>query len=56
MRKTFLLLLPLGLWMAWAQAPQAPSAPAPAAAKKEPFKNVAPVSKEVLKVKLPKPQ
>jgi zinc protease len=43
----------IGVWTAWAQAPQAPPQPA---AKKEPFKNVAPVSKEVLKVKLPKPK
>jgi predicted Zn-dependent peptidase len=51
MRKTLLFLLPAGLWMAWAQSPQAPPAP-----KKEPFKNLAPVSKEILKVKLPKAQ
>jgi zinc protease len=53
MRKTLIFLLSIGLW---AQSPQAPSANAQPAAKKEPFKNLAPVSKEVLKVKLPKAQ
>jgi zinc protease len=56
MRKALIFLLPAGLWMAWAQAPQAPPAGPPPAAKKEAFKNVAPVSKEVLKVKLPRAQ
>jgi len=54
MRKALIFLLPMGVWMAWAQAPQTPPAGAPPAAKKEAFKNLAPVSKEVLKVKLPK--
>ena len=58
MRKTLTFLLPLGLltvgiWAAWAQAPSPGAQPA---AKKEAFKNLAPVSKEVLKVKLPKAQ
>jgi zinc protease len=56
MRKALIFLLPVGLWVAWAQSPQTPSAGAQPAAKKEAFKNLAPVSKEVLKVKLPKAQ
>jgi zinc protease len=52
MRKMLICLIPVGLLAAWAQGPQAPPA-APAAAKKETFKNKAPVPKEVLKVKLP---
>jgi len=55
MRKSLVLLLPMGLWMASAQSLQSPVSGAPPA-KKEGFKNVAPVSKEVLKVKLPKAQ
>jgi zinc protease len=51
-----IFLLPAGMWIAWAQSPQAPGAGAPPAVKKEAFKNLAPVSKEVLKVKLPKAQ
>lgn len=51
MRKT-ICLIPLAFLAAWSQTPQAPAAP-PAAAKKEVFKNKAPVSKEVLRVKLP---
>ncbi len=57
MRKQLLiLLLPAALWVAWAQAPQTQMA-AGAPAKKEAkvaFKNLAPVSKDVLKVTLPK--
>ncbi|HUI57269.1 MAG TPA: pitrilysin family protein [Bryobacteraceae bacterium] len=56
MKKTLIFLLPVGLWIAWAQSPQTPMAGAQPAVKKEAFKNVAPVSKEVLKVKLPKAQ
>ncbi len=56
MRKALIFLLPVGLWIAWAQSPQAPSAGPSPAARKEAFKNLAPVSKEVLKVKLPKAQ
>ena len=56
MRRSLIFLLPFGLWMAWAQSPQAPPAGAPPKAKQEAFKNLAPVSKEVLKVKLPKAQ
>ncbi|HLK62924.1 MAG TPA: pitrilysin family protein [Bryobacteraceae bacterium] len=59
MRKTLLCLIPVGLWMAWAQAPQMPMPGGGAPPKKEakdPFKNKAPVSKELLKVKLPKPE
>src|SRR5665811_2315106 len=56
MRKALIFLLPAGMWIAWAQSPQAPGAGVPPAVKKEAFKNLAPVSKEVLKVKLPKAQ
>src|SRR4051794_37596116 len=62
MRRIPIVLLPVGLWIGWAQSPQPPTSPqspmrAPvSAAKKEPFKNLAPVSKDVLKVKLPKAQ
>jgi len=56
MKRASIFLLPVGLWIAWAQTPQAPPAGAQPAAKKEAFKNLAPVSKEVLKVKLPKAQ
>src|SRR5580658_10272742 len=59
MRKALILVLAIGFWAAWARSPQSPQAPsvgAPLAAKKEPFKNLAPVSKEVLKVKLPRAQ
>src|ERR1700678_4064439 len=52
MRRAFIFLLPIGLWTVWAQAPSA----GPQPAKKEAFKNLAPVSKEVLKVKLPRAQ
>ena len=54
MRKATLFLVPIAFWMAWAQPPQPPSAGAPPAAKKESFKKVAPVSREILKVTLPK--
>jgi zinc protease len=54
MPKALILVLPVGLWMAWAQAPQTPPAGAPPPAKKEAFKNLAPVSREILKVKLPR--
>jgi len=56
MRKALIFLLSAVLWSAWAQSPQSPSASPQPAAKKEAFKNLAPVSKEVLKVKLPKAQ
>jgi zinc protease len=56
MRKASIFVMAVGLWAAWAQSPQGPAAGAPVAAKKEPFKNLAPVSKEVLKVKLPRAQ
>src|SRR5437016_357030 len=56
MRKTLMFLLPVSLWIGWAQPPQTPTASAPPTIKKEPFKNLAPVSKEILKVKLPKAQ
>lgn len=51
MRKLLICLLPVGLLMAQAPAPSA----APKKELKEAFKNKAPVSQEVLKVKLPKP-
>ena len=56
MRKAIMILLPLGLWAAWAQAPQAPPPAAPQKEKKEPFKGLAPVSKDVLRVKFPRAQ
>jgi zinc protease len=57
MRKMLICLIPIGLWIAWGQPPQMPmpgNAP-PKKEAKEAFKNKAPVSQEVLKVKLPKP-
>ncbi len=58
MRKMLICLIPVGLWMAWAQTPQMMPGAGGAPPKKEakaPYKNKAPVSQEVLKVKLPKP-
>ena len=58
MRKMPICLIPVGLWMAWGQTPPMMPMPGNAPPKKEAkaaFKNKAPVSQEVLKVKLPKP-
>src|SRR5262249_38230465 len=56
MRKSLIILLPIGLWMAWAQTPKTPSGGPQQAPKKEAFKNLAPVARDVLKVTLPKAQ
>lgn len=60
MRRVLISLLASGIWIVWAQSPQQSSQTsidsAQPTSKKEPFKNVAPVSKDVLKVKLPKAQ
>jgi zinc protease len=52
MRKNLICLIPVAFLAAWAQTPQMPQAPATKAVK-EAFKNKAPVSKDVLKVKFP---
>ena len=52
MRKSLICLIPVAFLAAWAQTPQMPQAPATKAVK-EAFKNKAPVSKDVLKVKFP---
>jgi zinc protease len=55
MRKSLIFLLAASLGTMWAQSPQSGRAGAPSV-KKEAFKNAAPVSKEILRVKLPKAQ
>jgi zinc protease len=52
MRKILICLIPVAVMAVWAQTPQMPQAPVSKAAK-EAFKNKAPVSKDVLKVKFP---
>ncbi|HWD00439.1 MAG TPA: pitrilysin family protein [Candidatus Sulfopaludibacter sp.] len=52
MRKFWICLIPVAFLAAWAQTPPMPQ-PAASKAAKEAFKNKAPVSKDVLKVKLP---
>ena len=57
MRTMPICLIPVGLWMAWGQTPPMPMAgnAPPKKEAKDVFKNKAPVSQEVLRVKLPKP-